>query len=48
MQAYKGGKNSGNASLDHIADELGKLTFHDGKPGRPVQVKTLAKTKGAL
>lgn len=47
VQAYKGGKGaadkSGNRPVAQVTQALGKLTFNDGKPGRPPTIKSMAK-----
>tara|TARA_B100001250_G_C19522974_1_gene666808 strand:- start:149 stop:673 length:525 start_codon:yes stop_codon:yes gene_type:complete len=47
VQAFKGAENSGkvNRALAQVAEELGNITYNDGKPGRPPTIKSMAKKK---
>ena len=47
VQAHKGGKTAaakhGNKAVAQVAREIGEMTYNDGKPGRPIKIKNLAK-----
>jgi hypothetical protein len=45
VQVYKAGMHDdAHAAMRGVAQRVGDLTVHTGKPGRPVMVKNLAKT----
>lgn len=49
VQGYKGGtaaaEKSGDRAVAQVARNLGKMTFNDGKPGRPKTIKSMAKSQ---
>ena len=49
VQAHKGTQaaadKSGNRAVAQVAHELGKMTYKDGKPGRPKTIKSMAKSQ---
>lgn len=47
VQAYKGGMaanaKANNRAVSQVTREIGEMTFNNGKPGRPMKIKNMAK-----